>query len=239
MHRKVLKRTNKDRLFNERSSQISGAYLVSSVEWMCVKCHTIKFVDVDLVWVVLGRFLNPLLSALAFFPSGSVDRSNTGPPAVELRPYQFLPVIKMNLIFLGVVLTSLQISTGLEVRLVNGKHNYEGRIEVNYNGTWKAVCDHGWNRKAARVVCRMLGYPDVLRFTKGWVSVLYFLPNFGRLKMNHVSFIVKTVHSSPKVRAFTRRLAFLKYKILYTLKAYFGYYTIIQKGRINDINAKQ
>jgi len=108
-----------------------------------------------------------VLSAVASFLSGSIDRSSTDPCAVELLRHQFRPVIEMNWIILGVVLTSIEISTGLEVRLVNGKHDYEGRIEVNYNGTWKAVCDHGWNRKAARVVCRMLGYPDVLRFTKG------------------------------------------------------------------------
>ena len=117
--------------------------------------------------MVVCRFFNPLLRALASLLSGSVDRSNTEPPAVELRRYQFLVDTKMNWIILGVILTSLEISTGLEVRLVNGKHSYEGRIEVNYNGTWKAVCDHGWGRKAARVICRMLGYPDVLRFTKG------------------------------------------------------------------------
>ena len=74
---------------------------------------------------------------------------------------------EMNWILLGVLLTSLEISTGIEVRLVNGKHNYEGRIEVKYDGIWKAVCDHNWDRKAGRVVCRMLGYPDLLRFTKG------------------------------------------------------------------------
>lgn len=73
----------------------------------------------------------------------------------------------MKWILLVVLLTSLEISKGIEVRLVNGKHNYEGRIEVNYKDTWRAVCDHGWNRKAARVICRMLGFPDVLRFTKG------------------------------------------------------------------------
>lgn len=156
-------------------------------------------------------------------PIGPFDRSNTDPPAVELGRYQFSPVMKMNWILLGVVLTSLEISTGLEVRLINGKHNYEGRVEVNYNGTWRAVCDHGWDRKAARVVCRMLGYPDVLRFTKGWVSVfLNFLANFGRSKMDLVSFIVKTVHSS--LKAHTLKM------FGFALIAYFaGYYTINQR----------
>ncbi|PFX29780.1 Lysyl oxidase-like 2 [Stylophora pistillata] len=74
----------------------------------------------------------------------------------------------MNWILLGLVLTSIEISRGVLVRLKGGKHLYEGRIEVLYNGTWKAVCDHGWERNGARVVCRMLGFPDVLRYTKGY-----------------------------------------------------------------------
>ena len=150
-------------------------------------------------------------------------RSNTDPPAIELGRYQLSPVMKMNRILLGVVLTSLEISTGLEVRLINGKHNYEGRVEVNYNGTWKAVCDHGWDRKAARVVCRMLGYPDVLRFTKGWVSVLYWtLEKNGSRKFHceNCPFFTESTHTHKTFG--------------YTLIAYSaGYYTTNQKGRIN------
>lgn len=141
-----------------------------------MKCHTTEFVDVELrhfslglFWVVVGRFFNPLLSTCCSVDSVVLVRSikhRFFQPSIESIPVSS-PVVEMNWIFLGVILTSLEISTGLEVRLVNGKHNYEGRIEVNYNGTWKAVCDHGWDRKAGRVVCRMLGYPDVLRFTKG------------------------------------------------------------------------
>jgi hypothetical protein len=59
------------------------------------------------------------------------------------------------------------IAKKLKIRLVNGKHNYEGRIEVYHNDKWGEVCDHKWDLKGARVACRMLGYPGAIRYTAG------------------------------------------------------------------------
>lgn len=65
------------------------------------------------------------------------------------------------------LLLGMRITSGSEVRLVGGKHYYEGRVEVKYDGEWRAICDHRWNLKAANVICRMLGFPDALRYTTG------------------------------------------------------------------------
>ena len=44
-----------------------------------------------------------------------------------------------------------------DVRLVNGNHPYEGRVEVCFNETWGMVCG-SISQYEADVVCTQLGY---------------------------------------------------------------------------------
>lgn len=44
------------------------------------------------------------------------------------------------------------------VRLVNGSHPNEGRVEIQLAGEWGTICHNGWNIQSAQVVCKMLGY---------------------------------------------------------------------------------
>ena len=44
------------------------------------------------------------------------------------------------------------------MRLEDGVREYEGRIEICYNGEWGTVCDDRIRDPVAEVVCRQLGF---------------------------------------------------------------------------------
>ena len=56
-------------------------------------------------------------------------------------------------------------TTNGDVRLVGGRNQYEGRVEVCYNRQWGTVCGrHSWDTTDAGVACRQLGHSALGNF---------------------------------------------------------------------------
>ena len=51
----------------------------------------------------------------------------------------------------------------LELRLVSGINELQGRLEIEYYGTWGTICNDFFNIYSANVACRRLGYTAASR----------------------------------------------------------------------------
>ena len=54
------------------------------------------------------------------------------------------------------IITVVVVVVVVGLRLLGGKTESEGRLEVRYDGVWGSVCDDGFDNVAASVVCRQL-----------------------------------------------------------------------------------
>ncbi|MED6271675.1 Neurotrypsin, partial [Characodon lateralis] len=70
----------------------------------------------------------------------------------------------------------------LPIRLVGGRSQSEGRVEVFHAGQWGSICDDQWDDNDAEVVCRQLGLSG---FARAW-SQSHFGKGSGRVWLDDV-----------------------------------------------------
>ncbi|XP_053672196.1 lysyl oxidase homolog 2B-like [Anopheles nili] len=51
------------------------------------------------------------------------------------------------------------------LKLVGGRGDFEGNVEIFHGGKWGAICDDEWDQAEAEVVCRQLWFPGHVRPT--------------------------------------------------------------------------
>ena len=64
----------------------------------------------------------------------------------------------------SLLLCLIEICTDGAVRLAGGQSPLMGRVEVCINEQYGTVCDQGFERNSAAVVCGQLGYSRISKF---------------------------------------------------------------------------
>ena len=60
-----------------------------------------------------------------------------------------------------------------DMRLINGLTEAEGRVEICTVGRWATVCGKYWTEKNTVVVCRYLGFSDIIDGRLSTIKDLY------------------------------------------------------------------
>ncbi|XP_044754484.1 endoplasmin-like [Coccinella septempunctata] len=69
------------------------------------------------------------------------------------------------------------------IKLVGGRGEYEGNVEILHEGRWGAICDDEWDSAEAKVICNQLGYKNG---TSKYTGNAYFGPAKRKFWMDNI-----------------------------------------------------
>ena len=61
---------------------------------------------------------------------------------------------------------------------MDGRNEYEGRVEVCDGGEWKTVCDRLWCEEEAKVICRQLNYSNPSSTFNNYYGIIPFINSY-------------------------------------------------------------
>jgi len=102
-----------------------------------------------------------------------------------------------------------------QMRLVQGKTHFEGRVEIFHDSKWGTICDDSWDINDAKVVCRELLLGDAReavtfgRLGKGKTEQPIWLSQVRNWKFTFIILVINVRSKSFISYVFHRRASFL------------------------------
>nr|XP_034174512.1 protein bark beetle [Osmia lignaria] len=114
--------------------------------------------------------------AVGMMVAGKLDARGKRPSDILFTLKEELVMDSDNDTLMDEGLSQMNEIDSIPVRLLGGKTNLEGRLQVKVGGKWGTVCNYGWTIRDAALVCHQLGLtldPD------NWLMERSQIPNAG------------------------------------------------------------